>query len=609
MASLLALAVLAQSTWWVDASAVPPGDGSIFSPYTRIDHAVAQPTTLSGDTVLVLAGTYPDERIDVGGRELTIASVGGPDVTVVEGAVSGSIVTYDDFDGRSVLRGLTLRGGRGSFAPSLVATAGGAVTIGRAGVTVENCVFEDCEADFGGAISARRESAPSGLDRRLVVRESEFRATCRATRGGGAIHGVDVFVQAFDSTIDGHVSGGDGGAVHVTEDGFAATDCTVTGTATGNGGAIFAFRGPPQLLRTGVSGVSTAGGVGGGICVDRASFNRIEECRFVGCRAASGGAIHATRISTLPIERSWFEGNATTGSPATGPGMGGAIHSTGCLFLDDTVFVDNRALDDPRSLGGAVFGPLVAARCLFLGNDASLDGAAAYATGPFCFAPGVRRSIVTRAPGSTTPLINAGVTVTGSLIEDGYAGGVNISTEDPLLWGPRDPHLLPGSPAIGSNADERRGALPFDPLYCGPGCDGPIGLVSCVAQPHRLGYPATISGLGSLDVANDRVIINADDLPRLTTSYFVGGTSAAFVPGAGGGMGTLCVGGAVERFPLQPPTSAGGVISSFRPVLAGFPSGHIVTSGETWFFQLWFRDTVGGSATSNMSPSLYLRFE
>ena len=186
MASLLALAVLAQSTWWVDASAVPPGDGSIFSPYTRIDHAVAQPTTLSGDTVLVLAGTYPDERIDVGGRELTIASVGGPDVTVVEGAVSGSIVTYDDFDGRSVLRGLTLRGGRGSFAPSLVATAGGAVTIGRAGVTVENCVFEDCEADFGGAISARRESAPSGLDRRLVVRESEFRATCRATRGGGA---------------------------------------------------------------------------------------------------------------------------------------------------------------------------------------------------------------------------------------------------------------------------------------------------------------------------------------------------------------------------------------------------------------------------------------
>lgn len=70
--------------------------------------------------------------------------------------------------------------------------------------------------------------------------------------------------------------------------------------------------------------------------------------------------------------------------------------------------------------------------------------------------------------------------------------------------------------------------------------------------------------------------------------------------------GTLCLGGSIQRFPVisthgAPPTA------SFRPLLGAFPSGHVVTAGESWFFQLWFRDSSSSGPTSNFSPALFVQ--
>src|SRR5688572_13998739 len=75
-AFFLALAVaspaLAQTTWFVDASAVPPGNGTPASPYTSIQHAHDQATTLSGDTLSIAPGDYPEFLFFAQGKALTL---------------------------------------------------------------------------------------------------------------------------------------------------------------------------------------------------------------------------------------------------------------------------------------------------------------------------------------------------------------------------------------------------------------------------------------------------------------------------------------------------------------------------------------------------------
>jgi len=48
----------AQTTWYVDANATPPGNGSASQPYTSLVYAMQQASSQSGDTFLVAPGTY-----------------------------------------------------------------------------------------------------------------------------------------------------------------------------------------------------------------------------------------------------------------------------------------------------------------------------------------------------------------------------------------------------------------------------------------------------------------------------------------------------------------------------------------------------------------------
>jgi hypothetical protein len=218
------------------------------------------------------------------------------------------------------------------------------------------------------------------------------------------------------------------------------------------------------------------------------------------------------------------------------------------------------------------------------------------------------------------PAVSSNGLVVESVVVGGHAGpSSGVVDADPSFWGVGDVHLLPDSPAIdlaaslpGVDPDGTRrdaGALPFDRAYCGPGCDGAIGAPSCVAALNSTGAPATIAGLGSLTLPNDRVILNVDGLPPQTLGYFIASQTADFTPGAGGSSGNLCVGGSPLRFAnsILRATPQAGTVSFRAPVLM-LPGGGAVQPGETWYFQLWFRDAVGGAATSNFSPALELGF-
>jgi hypothetical protein len=98
----------AQNTWFVDASAVAPGDGSAATPFTSIQHAIEQSTTISGDTLLVAPGDY-DEAVttqpNAGWKSLAIRSLAGPEVTRIRSDELFSVMLV-----QSELEGFTVSG-------------------------------------------------------------------------------------------------------------------------------------------------------------------------------------------------------------------------------------------------------------------------------------------------------------------------------------------------------------------------------------------------------------------------------------------------------------------------------------------------------------------
>ena len=59
----LAASTAAQTTWYVSSASMGPGSGTLADPYASIQQAISEPTTLDGDTIVALSGTYV-ESID-----------------------------------------------------------------------------------------------------------------------------------------------------------------------------------------------------------------------------------------------------------------------------------------------------------------------------------------------------------------------------------------------------------------------------------------------------------------------------------------------------------------------------------------------------------------
>jgi hypothetical protein len=122
---LFAGAALPATTWYVDASAPAPGNGTLATPYASIVYALAQPTTVAGDTLLVAPGTYIG-NVSVT-KAVTVRSSGGPLSTRILPNTAGDTVILGH--AQAVLEGFTI-----------TATGGGASLI----VTLSNGTLRRC---------------------------------------------------------------------------------------------------------------------------------------------------------------------------------------------------------------------------------------------------------------------------------------------------------------------------------------------------------------------------------------------------------------------------------------------------------------------------------
>ena len=134
-------------------------------------------------------------------------------------------------------------------------------------------------------------------------------------------------------------------------------------------------------------------------------------------------------------------------------------------------------------------------------------------------------------------------------------------------------------------------------LYCSP------------ASTNSTGFPASIVGTGSALAFDNDLTLTTTQLPVNQFGYYLCSQSPGMISPPGS-MGNLCLGGSIGRLQLQVSSSgAGGVIVT--PIdLSSMPTNpsQPVLAGQTWNFQLWYRDFVLVT-TSNFSDALQIQFQ
>jgi len=215
----------------------------------------------NGDTVLVSAGTYT-ENISFKGKAITVRSVSGADMTIIDGGQLASVVTFTSGEGpSSTLTGFTIRNGNGQFASQY---QGSGIAISNASPTVTfNRVVDNVGCDgLGIAV---------GFGSPLIQGNTignNLRTSCSGgSGGGGVLVGGASMLQILGNVITGNNSGdGGGGGISLN----AAGSTTIRSNII-IGNTVGGIRGRNdtsgvQIIQNLITG-NTAG-TGGGIEID-----------------------------------------------------------------------------------------------------------------------------------------------------------------------------------------------------------------------------------------------------------------------------------------------------------------------------------------------------
>lgn len=139
-----------------------------------------------------------------------------------------------------------------------------------------------------------------------------------------------------------------------------------------------------------------------------------------------------------------------------------------------------------------------------------------------------------------------------------------------------------------------------------------IGTSYCTAVVNQAGLMGQISAFGSNLVGTNDVTLVASDVPPQQFGIFIVGRTQGFVPSAGGSNGNLCLSGAIGRYSQPGQIKSTGTMGTFELVLdlTQIPLGSVpvaAMSGDTFNFQAWHREGVGGG--SNFTNGVSVLFQ
>ncbi len=141
-----------------------------------------------------------------------------------------------------------------------------------------------------------------------------------------------------------------------------------------------------------------------------------------------------------------------------------------------------------------------------------------------------------------------------------------------------------------------------------------VGSPYCFAEVNSSGASGEMSASGSTIATQNSLSIEATNLPPLVFGFFITSELQGFVMNPGGSFGNLCLGGSVGRFvgpgQIQNSGTAGTISIDLDLTQQPQPNGFVsVMAGDTWSFQAWFRDSMGGQVGSNFTNGLEVIFQ
>ncbi len=133
------------------------------------------------------------------------------------------------------------------------------------------------------------------------------------------------------------------------------------------------------------------------------------------------------------------------------------------------------------------------------------------------------------------------------------------------------------------------------------------------ANPNSTGRSGRIAAYGSAMAADGDLTLRVLEVTPGAVTLFLVGSQEGFLPGAGGSEGNLCLAGTLGRFQrpgeLDSVNADGTRSIPVRVDSLPQPSGFVpILAGQTWTFQAWHRDVVGGVATSNFTSAVTIAF-
>jgi hypothetical protein len=584
---VLALPSFAQTTWYVDVHATPPGNGTQQSPYVSIQRAITNAATRSGDRILVAPGTYL-ETVDFLGKTLVVRGAGSAS-TVIDGSGGfASVIFVGGGEGPGTrIEGFTITGANPGPFPG--PHYGGGLRVESSTLEVRECAFED----LGAASYPSRGGGAAVIGGTLDLVRCRFTRTSAVDSGGAVWASGAILLRADHCSFSyGSSTYGEGGAIAAESSSIEVVRSTFQYDVAfeSQGGALY-LEGcsgriaDSELLRN----RSLESHHGGALACDGGALT-VERCRFEGNVAAMGGAIRASG-GTLDVSSCRFEDNEV-GSSQTTVG-GSAIHATAATVnVDRSVFRRNRTFPVPWSNEqGAVFGCILE-RCTIVDNETfgAFPGSAA--------AGSTLRNCIVRDNLPTSGTISSS-TVTYSDVDTPTPGIGNIGA-DPLFvdQAAGDLRLRAGSPCIdagdpssrpdpdGSRAD--MGAFPFHPVYGLPpstACEGKVNSQGCEPYMGHNGAPPSLSG-GLFEVLgrNER-----ED----TYGILIWSLDPISVPFQGG---TLCLGSPVQRTPKTETEEVVPGVPCPAEFEFAWTSAYLasqgLTAGTDVYCQFWGRDAA-----------------
>jgi predicted outer membrane repeat protein len=285
-------------------------------------------------------------------------------------------------------------------------------------------------------------------------------ANCRfesnTSAGGSAMYDLSSSPLVTNCTFsDNVVEVGDGGAMYNDASSPTLTHCTFTRNgAEYSGGAMLNTNSSSPTL-THCTFTNNSAPDNGGAIFNISSTPLLEDCTFVDNGAAYGGAISS--VTSAPVVmNSTFLANIGYRGGALGNFQSSASVVTNSVFVGNNADASLGSFGEILAAGAAIYdensSPVVTG-CTFAGNSADTDGGGIYNTGSVATvtnsilwgdtAEGVVVSEIVDADSSSS-------TVTFSIVEGGYAAGMNVTTSDPLFLDAANGNyeLAAGSPAI-----------------------------------------------------------------------------------------------------------------------------------------------------------------